>query len=247
MLADKYQYKEFCQILRGGGGVPKVYTKTDPNIHITKCKCSLILRPKGRAETFQLTYSCQLLAVYIQYKHIYYNFLIKVYCVKYKVLDICFWHLENTFQLNLYSVIEHILPTFGGYMSFGGFLSRGPTVRGPIVHFFKVDSWAPDSRAPGPSCPGPNCPLFQSGHSGPGQLGPGAQLSIFWGRTIGPSCPGPNCLGPKMPRTQGSDDSWSFACCDVFWHYSLEMSIFSWTVYTRLVDYNKKHQCQIIW
>ena len=38
-----------------------------------------------------------------------------------------------TFQLNLYSVIEHILPTIGGYMSFGGFLPRGLTVRGPIV------------------------------------------------------------------------------------------------------------------
>ena len=39
--------------------------------------------------------------------------------------------------------------------------------RGPIVHFFKMVSWDP----------GPNCPLFQSGHSGPGKLGPGAKLS----------------------------------------------------------------------
>ena len=30
---------------------------------------------------------------------------------------------------------------------------------------------------------GPNCPL---GQLGPGQLGPGAQLSAFWVRTVGP-------------------------------------------------------------
>ena len=141
-----------------------MYTRTDPNIHITKCTCSLILRPKGRAETLQLTYSCQLLAVYIQYKHInytdisqikykhiYYKFLIKVYCVKYKVLDICFLHLENTFQLNLYSA------------NYWG-----------IYVIWRVSS-------PGPNCPAPKCPgalvsarkkmgpLFQSGQSGPGQ------------------------------------------------------------------------------
>ncbi len=79
----------------------------------------------------------------------------------------------------------------GGYMSFGGFLSRGPTVRGPIVHFVRADSWAPDNWAPGPNCPGPNCPLFQGGQLGPGQSGPGAQLSgaqlsTFSKRTVGP-------------------------------------------------------------
>ena len=37
-------------------------------------------------------------------------------------------------------------------------LSKGPTARSPIVHFFESDTWAPDSWAPG-------------------QLGPGAQLS----------------------------------------------------------------------
>ena len=153
------------------GGVPKVYTRTNPNIHITKCTCSLILRPKGRAETLQLTYSCQLLAVYIQYKHINYTdisqikykhicykILIKVYCVKYKVLDICFWHLENTFQLNFcywtYSAnywgdICHLEGFFPGAQLSGAQLSGGPTVRGPIVHFVRADSWAPDSRAPG--------------------------------------------------------------------------------------------------
>ena len=35
-------------------------------------------------------------------------------------------HLENIFQLNLYSVIGYILPTIGGYMSFGGFLPWHP-------------------------------------------------------------------------------------------------------------------------
>ena len=87
---------EFCQILRRGRGVPKCILGQTP--------CSLILRPKGRAETLQLKYSCQLLAVYIQYKHIDYTDIRqikykhihilqivvtkKVYCVKYKVLDI---------------------------------------------------------------------------------------------------------------------------------------------------------------
>ena len=142
-----------------------MYTRTNPNIHITKCTCSLILRPKGRAETLQLTYSCQLLAVYIQYKHINYTdisqikykhicykILIKVYCVGYMLL---------TFgEFLLLNIICQLL---GGYMSFGGFLSRGPTVRGPTVR--------------GPNCPGPNCPFCQGGQLGPGQLGPGAQLS----------------------------------------------------------------------
>ena len=31
--------------------------------------------------------------------------------------------------------------------------SQGPTVRGPICHFFRADIWAP-----GPNCPGPNLP-----------------------------------------------------------------------------------------
>ena len=48
----------------------------------------------------------------------------------------------------------------------------GPTVRGPICHFFRADSWAPDNWAPGPNCPGPNLPLFQSGQLGPTVRGP---------------------------------------------------------------------------
>ena len=81
-----------------------------------------------------------------------------------------YWHFTNQIQTYIlqivvtrYSVTEHILPTIGGYMSFGGFLSRGPTVRGPTVR--------------GPNCPGPNCPFCQGGQLGPGQLGP---------RTVGP-------------------------------------------------------------
>ena len=156
-------------------GVPKVYTRTDPNIHITKCKCSLILRPKGRAETLQLTYSCQLLAVYIQYKHIdytdisqikykhiCYKILIKVYCVGYMLLTFGEYISVEFLLLNIFCQL------LGGYMSFGGFLSRGPTVRGP-------------------NCPGPNCPFCQGGQLGPGQLGPG------------PNCPGPDSreIGPR--------------------------------------------------
>ena len=35
MLADKYQYKEFCQILRGGGGGPPrgILGKSPPGIY----------------------------------------------------------------------------------------------------------------------------------------------------------------------------------------------------------------------
>ena len=62
-------------------------------------------------------------------------------------MDLSCQHLGNTCQLNLYTGIGYILPTIGGYMSVGGFLPQGPTVRGPIVHPEKVDSWAPDSWA----------------------------------------------------------------------------------------------------
>ena len=210
----------------GPRGVFLDFEGGSPRCILGQTPCSLNLRPKGRAETLQLKYSCQLLAVYIQYKHIDYTdirqikykhihilqiVVTKKYCVKYKVLDIRCWHLENTFLLNLYSVIEYILPIIGGYMSFGGFLSRGPTVRGPTVR--------------GPNCPGPNCPFCQGGQLGPGQLGPGAQLSTFSRWTVGPRgpavrgptvhffkadirapdswAPGPNCPGPNCPFFEG--------------------------------------------
>ena len=67
---------------------------------------------------------------------------------------------------------------FDDFLVFGKVHFRGPTVRGPICHFFRADSWAPDNRAPGPICPGPNLP-----------------------RTTGPYCPGPNCPRPNLPRT----------------------------------------------
>ena len=86
------------------------------------------------------------------------------------ILDIGCQHLGNTYQLNLHSGIGYILPTIGGYMSVGGFLPQGPTVRGPIVHPEKVDSWAPGPNCPGPNCPGPNCPPLKTGQLGPGQL-----------------------------------------------------------------------------
>ena len=35
---------------------------------------------------------------------------------------------------------------------FGMVTFRGPTVRGPICHFFRADSWAPDNRAQGYFC-----------------------------------------------------------------------------------------------
>ena len=168
-----------------------MYTRTDPNIHITKCTCSLILRPKGRAETLQLTYSCQLLAVYIQYKHInytdisqikykhiYYKFLIKVYCVGYMLLTFGEYISVEFLLLNIFCQL------LGGYMSFGGFLSRGPTVRGPTVR--------------GPNCPGPNCPFCQGGQLGPGQLGPGAQLSGAQLSTFSRWTVGPRTIGPRV-------------------------------------------------
>ena len=128
------------------------------------------------------------------------------------ILDISCQHLGNTCQLNLYTGIEYILPTIGGYKSVGGFLPQGPTVRGSIVHPEKVDSWAP-----GPNCPGPNCPPPKSGQLGPGAQLSGAQLSrgpTVRGPTVrgpncpgpnspGPNCPGPNCPGPNSPRTLG--------------------------------------------
>ena len=58
------------------------------------------------------------------------------------VLEISCQHLGYTCQLNSYTGIGYILPTIGGYMSVGGFLPQGPTVRGPTVHPEKVDSWA---------------------------------------------------------------------------------------------------------
>ena len=88
------------------------------------------------------------------------------------ILDIGCQHLGNTYQLNLHSGIGYILPTIGGYMSVGGFLPQGPTVRGPIVHPEKVDSWAPDNWAPGPNCPGPSCP-------GPNCLGPNLPRTLL--------------------------------------------------------------------
>ena len=48
------------------------------------------------------------------------------------ILDKSCQHLGNTCPLNLYTGIGYILPTIGGYMSVGGFLPQGPTVRGPI-------------------------------------------------------------------------------------------------------------------
>ena len=38
------------------------------------------------------------------------------------------------------------------FFVFGMLHFRGPTVRGPICHFFRADSWAPDNRAPGYFC-----------------------------------------------------------------------------------------------
>ena len=56
--------------------------------------------PEGRTETLQLTYIPEMLAVYIQYQYIY--------------ITKC--------QLSLLIGIGYILPTFGEYTSFGGFL-----------------------------------------------------------------------------------------------------------------------------
>ena len=58
------------------------------------------------------------------------------------------------------------------YMSFEGFLRRGPTVQGP-------------------NCPGPNCP----GPNGPGANCPGAQLSG------GPNCQGAQLSGAQLSGT----------------------------------------------
>ena len=85
------------------------------------------------------------------------------------ILDISCQHLGNTCQLNLYTGIGYILLTIGGYMSVGGFLPQGPTVRGPTVQ--------------GPNCPGPNCPGAQLS---------GAQLSR------GPTVRGPTVRHQKV-------------------------------------------------
>ena len=174
-----------------------MYTRTNPNIHITKCTCSLILRPKGRAETLQLKYSCQLLAVHIQYKHIDYTdirqikykhiHILQIVVTKNTVLSIkCWIYAADIWKIHfcwiyipllnifcqLLGDICHLEGFFPGAQLSGAQLSGGPTVRGPTVHFLRADNWAPGPNCPGPSCPGPNCP--------------------------GPNCPGPKCLEPLI-------------------------------------------------
>ena len=80
MSGGPYGPRGVLSDFEGGGGVPKCIIGQTP--------CSLILRPKGRAETLQLKYSCQLLAVYIQYKHIDYTDIsqIKYKHIYYKLL-----------------------------------------------------------------------------------------------------------------------------------------------------------------
>ena len=85
-------------------------------------------------------------------------------------------------HFNSYTGIGYILPTIGGYMSVGGFLPKGPTVRGPIGHAEKVDSWAPESWAPGHNCPGPSYPLFRGLIvQGPTVRGPTVRGKTVWG------------------------------------------------------------------
>ena len=76
---------------------------------------------------------------------------------------------------------------------------RGPTVQGPICHFFRADSWAPDNRAPGPNCPRPNLP-WTTGPRDPTIRGP-----FVRGPTVrGPIVRGPICLEPQI---------WPFLAC----------------------------------
>ena len=55
-------------------------------------------------------------------------------------------------------ILDAVFCFFDDFLVFWMVHFRGPTVRGPICHFFGADSWAPDNWAPGPNCPGPNCP-----------------------------------------------------------------------------------------
>ena len=101
-------------------------------------------------------------------------------------------------------IFDSVYSFFEDLSIFGIVYFWGPTVRGPICHFWGADSWAPDNWAPGPDCPGPNLPVL-----GGGQLGPEPiwYLNLYilcfnWApgpNCPGPSCPGPNCLGPDCP------------------------------------------------
>ena len=49
-------------------------------------------------------------------------------------------------------ILDYVFCFFDDFLVFGKVHFRGPTVRGPICHFFRADSWAPDNRAPGYFC-----------------------------------------------------------------------------------------------
>ena len=77
---------------------------------------------------------------------------------------------------------------------------RGPTVWGPICHFFGADNWAPDSWAWGTVV---RCPICHFWGRTVGPQGPtiGGSICHFFGAESypGPSCPGPSCPGPNCP------------------------------------------------
>ena len=103
---------------------------------------------------------------YLVFELIYFVFLL--------VHLVC-WATYLIFGYTPVCILDAVFCFFYDFLVFWMVHFWGPTVRGPICHFFRSDSWAPDNWAPGPNCPGPNLP--------------------------GPNCPGPNCPGPNLPRT----------------------------------------------
>ena len=100
---------------------------------------------------------------------------------------VCFWEHDWYLVTSLFVFLILCIVFFEDLSIFGIVYFWGPTVRGPICHFWGADSWAPDNWAPGPNCPGPNLP-----------------------RTIGP-----RTTGPRGPTVRGPichffrADSWA--------------------------------------
>ena len=93
---------------------------------------------------------------------------------------VCFWEHDWYLVTSLFVFLILCIVFFEDLSIFGIVYFWGPTVRGPICHFWGADSWAPDNWAPGPDCPGPNLPLLGGGQLGPGQLGPNPMWNLGW-------------------------------------------------------------------
>ena len=81
---------------------------------------------------------------YLVFELIYFVFLL-VYLV-------C-WAAYVLFGNTPVCILDAVFCFFEDFLVFWMVHFRGPTVRGPICHFFGADSWALDNWAPGPNFP----------------------------------------------------------------------------------------------